>query len=142
MSGTEAPSRERSDYEVWATLVPRYCDQDPMQHINNVAIGAYLEQGRLALVAPILERLEGSGVAMVLGRMTVDYLGELTYPAPVEIGGRLIRLGGRSLVSHYAGFQNGHCCVVSEAVNVFFDIAARKSASPPEAVRTHILERI
>lgn len=142
MKGPAEISRDRADYDHWTTLVPRYSDQDPMQHINNVSVAAYLEAGRVNLITPLLEACSGTTTAMVLARVTIDFLGELHYPDEVQIGGRLVELGNRSMRSHYALFQNGKCCVVSESVNVFFNIETRKSAAPPDHVAAMIRRRI
>lgn len=138
MPADQPISRNRDDYESFAKVLPRFSDQDTMQHINNVAIAAYLEAGRVGLLMPVLEACDGTGIAMVLGRVTIDFLGELHFPDEVEVAGRFVAMGNRSLTSHYAVFQNGACCVVSQAVNVFFDKAQRQSAPPPDPVAAMI----
>ena len=67
---------------------------------------------------------------MVLARLAVDYLHEIRFPDTVEVGGSISRVGGRSLTSRIAVFQGETCCVVSESVNVFFDMETRKSTTP------------
>ena len=129
MPTDKAIPRIRDAYRVWTPVTLRYSDQDPMQHINNVAITAMLESGRMHLLAAVLgDALEDRG--MVLARLAVDYLHEIRFPEPVEVGGRVVRAGGRSLTSQYAVFQGGRCCVVSECVNVFFDRETRRSCEP------------
>lgn len=128
-------SMDRNDYKHWTKVVPRYSDQDPLAHINNVAIGSYLEVGRLHLLKGILDECAGTTTALVLARMTVDYRGEMKYPDVVEIGCTMVKVGGKSLTSHYALFQNDTCCAVSEAVNVFFDLESRRASEPPAAIR-------
>lgn len=138
--------RDRASYDFWTTVTLRYSDQDPMQHINNVAVTAFLESGRAGLIGKIIGIPEQSGFAMVLARLTVDYLHEITFPEPVEVGGRLARAGGRSLTSQYVIFQGERCCVVSESVNVFFDTQTRRSTEPPEhiaaRIAAHLSERV
>jgi acyl-CoA thioester hydrolase len=129
--------RSRDAYDFWCPVTLRFSDQDPMRHINNVAITAYLESGRVALFEGLLESSNRSAFSMVLARITVDFLNEITWPHPVDVGGRLVKVGGRSMVSHYAIFQGETCCVVSESVNVFFDKTTRKSAEPPEEILAH-----
>ena len=138
MTTDKSIPRDRAAYDFWTRVTLRYSDQDPMQHINNVAITAFLESGRAGLIGKIIGIPEKSGFAMVLARLTVDYLQEITFPQAVDVGGRLARAGGRSLTSQYAIFQGERCCVVSESVNVFFDTQTRRSAEPPE----HIADRI
>ena len=139
MSTNKTIPRERAAYNHFTPVTLRYSDQDPMQHINNVAITAMLESGRMHLLRGVLgDALQEQG--MVLARLSIDYLAELRFPDAVEVGGRLVRVGGRSLTSHLAVFQNGRCCVVSESVNVFFDTETRRSTEPNEAVRRRLEE--
>lgn len=123
--------REREAYRVLTPVTIRYSDQDPMQHINNVAITAFLESGRTGLFSAIFEgALPTRG--MVLASLSIDYLNEMTFPGKVDVGGRLARIGGRSLTTEYAIFQGETCCVVSKSVNVFFDPQTRRSVAPSE----------
>ena len=131
--------RERDAYEHFTQVSLRYSDQDPMEHVNNVAITALLESGRMHLFRAIFgDVLERQG--MVLARLNIDYLNEIRFPDPVDVGGRIAKVGGRSLTSQITVFQGDRCCVVSENVNVFFDRATRRSAEPSAEVAT-ILER-
>ena len=113
-----------------------------MLHINNVATCAYFESGRLTLMDDILQACEGSTIGMVLAKMTIDFTHELNYPNDIQVGGRLISAGNRSLVSHYAIFQHDRCCALSMAVNVFFDKETRQSVLPPESARQIIQARL
>ena len=126
--------RIRGAYPVLTPVTIRYSDQDPMQHINNVAITAYLESGRTGLFNQLFDgELPARG--MVLARLTVDYLNEIKFNAGmIEVGGRLSKIGGRSLTTEYAIFQGETCCVVSQSVNVFFDPEKRVSVQPSDSV--------
>lgn len=126
-------SRQRSDYTFWAPVLIRYSDQDPMGHVNNVAIAAYFESGRMGLLEDVFRETGLPDQGMVLARLSIDYLHEITMDyagQKLDVGGRLARVGGRSLTTHYAVFKGETCCAVSESVNVFFDPAARRSCEP------------
>ncbi len=138
MAAEQTISRHREDYHFWEPVPLRYSDQDAMQHINNVAVCALLEAGRVSFLESLFEGTERSAFAMVLARVTIDYLNELTFPGTVDVCGRIVKIGGRSLTSQYAIFQRGECCVVSQSVNVFFDSKTRRSAQPPQALLDHI----
>jgi len=126
--------RERGAYSFFTPVTLRYSDQDPNKHINNVAITAYLESGRVGFMHNLFgDRLPDR--RMVLANMTVDYLQEILYPDTVEVGGRLAAVGGRSITSQYAIFQGDKCCVVSQSVNVFFNPETRRSMAPPDDIR-------
>ncbi|MEX3008007.1 acyl-CoA thioesterase [Hoeflea sp. TYP-13] len=132
-------SRNRESYSLWTPVSIRYSDQDPMDHVNNVAITAFLESGRVGLFQHIFgDMLPSRGV--VLASLTVDYLNEITFPGSVEVGGMLAAFGDRSMTTHYAIFQNDTCCVLSQSVNVFFDPVRRRSTEPSSDVKA-MLER-
>lgn len=133
--------REREAYDHFSSVTLRYSDQDPMGHVNNVAVGALLESGRIGFLHHLFREAPLPARGMVLARLTVDYLHEVTFPGTVEVGGRLARVGGRSLTTHYALFQGERLCVVSESVNVFFDPETRRSTEPPPGPAA-VLERL
>ncbi len=130
--------RERSAYQYFTPVTLRYSDQDPMNHINNVAISAYLESGRVGFFHQFFKGVDLPPRGLVLASMTVDYLNEILYPKTVEVGGKLAAVGERSLTTHYAIFQGDKCCVISQSINVFFDTETRRSTAPSEQVRAFL----
>ncbi|MEM6461440.1 MAG: thioesterase family protein [Pseudomonadota bacterium] len=132
--------RDRAAYDFFTPVTIRYSDQDPMQHVNNVAVAAYLEAGRLGFVEHMFAGKDTPANRMVLANLTIDYLREITFPGTVEVGGKMAALGERSLTTHYGIFQGEACMVVCRAVNVFFDPQTRRSAAPSPDDRA-VLER-
>jgi acyl-CoA thioester hydrolase len=128
--------RERASYHVFTPVTIRYSDQDPMEHVNNVAISAFLESGRVGFFDHMFANIELPPRGIVLASLTVDYLREITFPGTVDVGGRLAALGDRSMTTQYGIFQGETCCVVSQSTNVFFDPVTRRSAAPAPEVRT------
>lgn len=135
MSGLIDIPRNMADYPVQELVTLRYSDQDPMQHINNVAITALLESGRTALLREIFRQGAIRSGGMVLANLSIDFLQEISYPGSVTVCGRLCAVGSRSMRSQISIFQGDTCCVVSEGVNVFFDRSTRKSREPSDEVR-------
>lgn len=132
--------RDRAAFDFFTPVTIRFSDQDPMEHVNNVAISAYLESGRFGFFGRLFHDKVVPEKGIVLASLTVDYLREITFPGTVDVGGRLAALGDRSMTTQYAIFQEDTCCVVSQSVNVFFDPVTRRSAAPaPEIKET--LER-
>ena len=131
--------RDRDAFSVITPVTLRFSDQDPLRHINNVAITALLESGRTGLFAHLFKEHGVPIGRMVLARLTVDYLKEITFPGTVDVGGRLTHVGTKSMRTEFAIFQRDTCCVVSESVNVFFDPDTRQAAQPPENVKAHLL---
>ena len=138
MSDKPLISRNRDDYKVWTSVTIRYSDQDPMQHINNVAIAAYLEARRSNLLRTLLGDFGTPEAGMVLASVTMDFVQEMSFPGVVEIGGRLSRIGNKSFSSEYAIFQGEICRVVSRATTVFFDTVNRTSREPEPQLLEHL----
>lgn len=136
------PPRTRAHYDHWTSVTVRYCDQDPIGHINNAAMAAYLEQARVSLVYPLLRSKGGPHFELVIARLVIDYLRELHFPGIVEIGTRIARLGAKSFTLHHAVFMAGEeaCAATSECIMVFFDATKRESALPPPGVRAALEE--
>jgi acyl-CoA thioester hydrolase len=131
----------RETYRHWSPVTIRFSDQDSLAHVNNVALAQYFEVGRTAYVYDIIRAAgcEGS-VEFILARLVIDFKRELHYPGAVEVGSRLTRLGTKSLTTGYGIFRGEYCIATSEAVNVFYDMASRRSIDPPPDVRA-LLER-
>lgn len=139
---TDVDLGDRAGYEHFETVTLRYSDQDPMGHINNVAIIALLEAGRLGFFMQMMCDFGRWQYRFVLANVTVDFRREIRFPGNVEVGGRLLSIGKRSILTGYAVFQGDTVCVTSTSVNVGFDPETRQSAPlDPELLKrmkTHI----
>ncbi len=125
----------RDTFRHWTPVTIRYSDQDAMAHVNNTAIATYVESARTAFIYDLIQRGGVQGVEFILARMTIDYLAEFHYPGQVEVGARLIRIGTKSIGTGYGIFKGETCVATSECVNVFYDMATRKTQIPPDSVR-------
>lgn len=135
----QTPSRSLTDYPVVTPVTLRFSDQDPMGHINNVAITALLESGRTGLLRVLFENVELPPKSMVLANLNVDYIREVKYPDTVQVGAKLVHVGTKSLRGAYAVFQDSQCCVTSTSTNVFFDSNTRTAMAPPAPVHAQLL---
>jgi acyl-CoA thioester hydrolase len=127
--------KSRAAFSHWSRLPIRFGDQDPLGHVNNAAIAAYLEHARCALLLPLVRASGTANLDIVLARIIIDYLKELRYPGDIEVGTRMARIGNKSFVVVSSVFAGGTCAVTSEATIVFFDTAARRAAAPPDHIR-------
>lgn len=132
--------RDRDAYSYWTPVSIRYSDQDPMEHVNNVAVTAFLEAGRVGFIRHIFRDADLHPKGIILASMTVDFLHEVTFPGTVEVGGILADLGERSMTMQYGVFQGDTCCVVSRSVMVFFNPETRRSTAPEPELKA-ALER-
>lgn len=133
---TEIDLTRRESFRHWSPVTIRFSDQDAMAHVNNVALAQYFEVGRTAFVYDMIRMAGAAGrIEFILARLVIDFRRELHYPGAVEVGSRLTRLGTKSLTTGYGIFAGDACIATSEAVNVFYDMATRRSTEPPEEMR-------
>jgi len=134
---------QRSTFKLFTPVTLRFCDTDKLGHINNVSIAAFFEASRVELFDDVIRRARlGPGIDYVLARIAIDFKSELHYPGTVEVGGRFIRVGSRSILSGYGAFSGDRCFATAEAVNVFFDLETRKSVAPAANLRRLLEEQI
>ena len=138
MSEHDFDLTRRDTFKQFTPVTIRFSDQDSMGHVNNVTFGAYIEAARTMLVQGVLDEFDHPGLDYILARVAIDFRRELHYPGTVEVGGRLIRLGSKSLSSGYGIFKGDECVATAESVNVFYDMNTRRSVVPPEDVQEHV----
>jgi acyl-CoA thioester hydrolase len=126
----------RETFKAFTPVTIRFSDTDKLGHVNNVSIASYFEAARCELFDRVLKQAAlGPDIDYVLARVAIDYKRELHYPGTVEVGGRFVRVGDRSIVTGYGAFFDGACFATGEAVNVFFNLRTRRSIAPPPVLR-------
>ena len=127
---------QRALFPVWSETTVRYSDLDPNSHVNNGAISAYFEDGRVRLRA---EHLATASNAMLTGfaiaRITINYRAPLTFPATVDIGSAVTRIGNSSYVLGQSVFRGDECIATAEVVTVRFDAKSHRSMPLEDEVR-------
>ena len=100
------PRPTRADYRVWRTATTRWADDDVYGHMNNAT---YFELIDTAVNAHLIEasgvdirRLDAVGV---VAEVSCRYFAELAFPAPVDLGLAVERLGRSSVVYRVGLFQ-------------------------------------
>lgn len=106
-------------YRHWTTDNVRFSDQDGTGHVNNVAVAAYVETGRLAFMRDIVRLNRDDGESGILAKLTIDYRSESYWPGQVDIGTRLLKIGGKSFTVGSGLFRDGQCIATSESVLVY-----------------------
>lgn len=128
MSAAETPGTERSAYRNWTRCRARYGDLDPNGHVNNGAINAFFEEGRVAFRREgLAARCENVLKGFVVAHFSVDYLAPLGYPCEVEVGTAVTRIGRSSFRLAQAVFDGGRCVARAEVVSVHTDPGTGKS---------------
>ena len=142
MSLSDFDLKSRATFKHFTPVTLRFSDQDSMGHVNNVAFAAFVEAARTMLIQGLLNQFNHPDLDFILARVVIDYKQELHYPGTVDVGARLINLGSKSLTSGYGVFLDNTCIATAESVNVFYDMAMRKSVVPPEDVKVAVTSEI
>jgi acyl-CoA thioester hydrolase len=99
-----------------------YADVDSFQHINNVAIARFLEEGRAALnmeVFGVDAVVRPDGVLQLLfASIAIDYVSQGLYPGHIDVATGVSKIGASSFGLAGALFQNGQCVAVCETTTV------------------------
>jgi acyl-CoA thioester hydrolase len=113
------------------TETVRFRDVDALGHVNNAAYLTYLEQARIAFLAP----MGADQTGMILARAEIDFRAQVGFGERVNIEVRPLRVGTKSFELAYT-LRVGET-VVAEAstVLVAFDYASGRTVAVPDAWR-------
>ena len=108
-------------YRFWWNDCVRPADVDATGRVGGDAIGIYFEEARAALfeAAGLVE--DGGPVSTTVGRLAIDRLATLSYPAELRIGSRILQMDAATVRSVQAIFRDRVCVATAEIVTVLFD---------------------
>ena len=128
--------KKRKVYASWTRSTIRYSDLDPNGHVNNGAINAFFEDGRVCFRNEHMLRLgEDILTGFALVKFSVDYLAPLFFPGSVDIGTVVIRIGKSSFNLGQGIFDGEKCVAIAEVVTVFFDFKNNKAKKLTKELR-------
>ena len=128
----QRPVPQLIDYPHRVNDICRFGDLDPQGHVNQAVFLTYFESGRVGMFRNKDLGIGVPGVTFVVGRMEINYLRELNWPATIEIGTGVAEFGRSSFKVAQAIFRDGVCCATGLATMVCMDIATRKSTPLPD----------
>lgn len=116
-------------------LATRYQDIDPNHHINNVASAALFEdlRVRLDLALGMRELMIEHDRRTLIASVSLEYLGELFYPDPVEGHCGVLAIGRSSWTVAGLLIQNGHASIFGRGTIVC--LAGARPAPLPDSIR-------
>jgi acyl-CoA thioester hydrolase len=120
----------------------RFADIDPLWHLNNVRITELYQEARISFNSVYIREigLEPQGRRVLVARQSIDYLGEVQWPAVVTIGVGVSRIGTTSYSLALAMFHQDKCVGVSDTVLVY---ALHQDPAPiPEALRDALSKKM
>lgn len=108
----------------------RFNDTDRLGHVNNAVFAVMLEQGRSELLAATgLPLGESDDQSVVIVRLELDFVAEMTWPGDVRIETEVLRLGRRSFTLRQRLHSGGALCANAVTVLVVMDRATRRAVS-------------
>ena len=111
-----------ASYAFWTQERLRAGDLDIVGHVNNNAIGVFLENGRVRMFMAAGENLysaaaEGGSpeTTWVVRRLEIDFVREIRFPGIAWTGTRVTRFGNTSCRVEQGIFVDGTCRVTAVA---------------------------
>ncbi len=133
------PTR-RETYRVWGQEHVRYSDTDAQGHVNNVSYAAYLETGRTTLAQACgLPIGLHNGRHTVLARVEIDYRAEVHWPATLDLGSAVVKVGRSSVTVIQGIFAGERCVATGREVMVMVETATGRSTPIPDDVREKLI---
>lgn len=105
----------------------RFNDTDKLGHVNNAVFAVMLEQGRSELLDQAGLPIGANEQSVVIVRLELDFVAEMTWPGDVRIETWVARLGGRSFQLQQRLVSAGVLCGQAVTVLVVMDRAARRA---------------
>lgn len=119
------------------TTTTRFADVDPNRHLNNVAIAAMFEDGRVRFNTSvrILGALEGR--RGMVASMAIEYISEGYYPGEVSVHCAVESVGRSSWTCLQLLVQNGK--VIALARSILVSLVGDTPTALPEDLRTTMI---
>jgi acyl-CoA thioester hydrolase len=139
MAAEHPPRPTRADFVHWSTATTRWADMDGFGHMNNAR---YFELIDTAIDVHLQETIgDGTNATAAIGvfaEASCRFFQEIAYPAPIDLGVAVDRVGRSSIVYRVGLFQAGEQAAAEGRVVVVYvdDTDPARPATPlPAPVR-------
>lgn len=108
-------------YPVMGEVAARYGDMDANAHLNNLALESMHENARATMNRRLLPQAYRAGerrVRLVTSQNAVHFLAEAHWPAVIQTGAGVGRIGRTSFIASTGLFLDGTCIGVCDTVLV------------------------
>lgn len=133
----------RSDYVHYVPITVKWGEMDSLGHVNNTVFYRYSEDGRIDYIHMIADGGDTqTSDGPILADLRCSFRQQLRFPADVEIGTRVKRIGRASFELEQCLFftETEDVIAVYDTVVVWFDFGAQTSMRVPETIRERIRE--
>ena len=126
----------------------RFTDVDSDNHVNHIAVVEWIAHARVTMID---EKVKQSGLNLlsdidyVLVKLSIDFREQVVYPNIIEVQGKILRIGTKSLTTQYSVYipglhldspETNKIVAIAECVNVFVDATdSRKGVEIPDELR-------
>lgn len=127
----------RDDYALVEPVTTRWHDNDVYGHVNNAVYYSWFDTAvNRQLLHHGLDPVSDDQVGLVVSS-ACEYFAPVSFPAPVEVGLQIGRLGRSSVHWELAVFATGatHPCAAGRFVHVFVDRWTNEPVSIPAQLR-------
>lgn len=114
------------NYPFQIAVGTRYQDLDVMGHVNNVAMAAMFETGRIHFHHNVGSHPKDKGVRWLVASVNIAYVREAHFPEEILIASGLGHIGNTSWHVYSAAFQAGECVAVCNTVMVAHGTQGRR----------------
>ena len=129
----------RDDFHFFKPIEVRWGDMDSLGHVNNAQYFVYSECARIAYFDELFAGDESflREQGPILAAIACDYHEQVHYPAQLEVGIGIRRMGNSSLELVCPIFHQGQDSAVADirATIVWFDYVNQRSMPLPERMR-------
>lgn len=125
----------RESYSHWVPEHVRWSDTDLIGHANNLAFGAFGETGRCLFLREHLDPQAADHSLFLPVQIVLNLLGEVHWPAQVEVGTGVLAIGNTSFRFGQGMFEGERCFATSESTLILIDEVARRPMPIPDVVR-------
>jgi acyl-CoA thioester hydrolase len=129
----------RDQFKYWKSIEVRWGDMDAQGHVNNTVYFVYCESARVELIRKTGYKGKQAGDAEgpALVSTSCDFKKQVVYPATLDVGLRVEKIGRRSFAMNYGIFVHGTDQLVATArsVNAWVEYAAERAVELPDWFR-------
>ena len=113
----------------------RFSDVDSQGHANHLSVLEWIAHCRVKLIDERVDRSGIEDIDHVLVSLEADFSAEVLYPGSVEVTGRILQVGGKSVETEFYVHQKDEIAATAGCVNVFFDTKTKKTIPIPDELR-------
>jgi acyl-CoA thioester hydrolase len=108
----------RAAYPYFRRVIARFSDMDAERHLNNVALAAFYEDGRVSFLHGIAGQERGKSFRFVIAHISISYLAEAHYPGDYDVGLGVTNFGRTSFGIGAGLFLADKCVGVCDTTQV------------------------